>query len=874
MRNVVSRWMLIMGVLLFAGLHAQGAIPIWAQDSEKVEPDVLARLIRELGHPSPRVRERAEARLLQLGPGVVGDALRRAARNARDYEAQVRAVQILEQFDAPDDKAFAAAHEQAQEAFAKGDFHMMVGLYMNLARRHTKDRGVWLQLGHALRMTGDYAKAVDCYLLVRESMLEDGLEPPPKRDHNESLPTQHNVLVLTDAVARIQRQLLGQPADAIGTCQTLLDLKPLVRQTSLDHQRAYARDLADNDKHDEHRHELWPTAAVLAQLGFAQAETGRLSEAVVSLARFRALQKRYQVHYIHHLRDATMDVIRATYPRLPQPLAAEDLAGFILLTPEHPSITIDMQGGERFLHADQTLSNGSQKFLLLAPPGMMFERLACSIDNEQHHVRYGGHFHAESEHGAGLDRFTVPLGDLHWDRHKPGRARLSTLLEPVPGTTMVVIRCGSWPARRDEPARFTVHDLQIEARFLALPDELPPIQDRSEGRIQNGVYGYDQSRIRLTVDGEQTPPFSASSFLPGEHVYELTDEGGGKHALTVFVESSSREGITFSKGCPFDRRMTRLFNAAHCSPTRLPDDSYLIAFETQGPIDRAIGLARSTDLVEFPERWAYQHDTFNSEKSPALLCDSQGVVWMMYASDRLSLQPNDSAAYRLWITRSQDFGVTWATPECVQVRDVRFHQHGDGDTPFQLKEYPRGAGYVATVGSKILKGDRPDRLETLMDVADRYSTLATIEYVVLAEDEGTGKLHALLVGQHPDKEVHHVADILKPGATVSSRLPVKLPNEITSFVHFAARDDRLVLFFAKDNATQTCGIDLRQPDRFALEPMVYLGITDHSPRFFPELTPEDRVRILCGPGRMGTHSWLLEAPFERWFADRASSATP
>jgi len=63
-----------------------------------------------------------------------------------------------------------------------------------------------------------------------------------------------------------------------------------------------------------------------------------------------------------------------------------------------------------------------------------------------------------------------------------------------------------------EPDRFKIHDLKITASFLKMPDKLPELSDRSEARIQNGVYGYEGKDIKLAFDGEEVPPNSAGSF--------------------------------------------------------------------------------------------------------------------------------------------------------------------------------------------------------------------------------------------------------------------------------------------------------------------------------------------------------------------------
>jgi len=67
-------------------------------------------------------------------------------------------------------------------------------------------------------------------------------------------------------------------------------------------------------------------------------------------------------------------------------------------------------------------------------------------------------------------------------------------------------------------------------------------------------------------------------------------------------QSSSRPARATELPSPRAARSTpddRTHHAAHCSAARLADGGYLVAFETQGPVDFGIGLAQSRDLLEF-----------------------------------------------------------------------------------------------------------------------------------------------------------------------------------------------------------------------------------------------------------------------------------
>jgi hypothetical protein len=76
-------------------------------------------------------------------------------------------------------------------------------------------------------------------------------------------------------------------------------------------------------------------------------------------------------------------------------------------------------------------------------------------------------------------------------------------------------------------------------------------------------------------------------------------------------------------------------------------------------------LATSSDLVRWDAPQALAMNALANNIEPAMVVDDDGVLWLAWFSNRLSLQPRSSGGYQLWLAHSADAGKTWSAPRAI-----------------------------------------------------------------------------------------------------------------------------------------------------------------------------------------------------------------
>ncbi|HEY1375315.1 MAG TPA: hypothetical protein VGF55_00890, partial [Gemmataceae bacterium] len=93
---------------------------------------------------------------------------------------------------------------------------------------------------------------------------------------------------------------------------------------------------------------------------------------------------------------------------------------------------------------------------------------------------------------------------------------------------------------------------------------------------------------------------------------------------------------------------------------RLPDGRWVAAL-TAGP---RLFTATSRDLVTWDRPRSLPASTVGNNLDPAITVDDAGTVWVAWFSNRLSLEPQGSGGYTLWLAHSADLAA-WAPPRAV-----------------------------------------------------------------------------------------------------------------------------------------------------------------------------------------------------------------
>jgi hypothetical protein len=76
-------------------------------------------------------------------------------------------------------------------------------------------------------------------------------------------------------------------------------------------------------------------------------------------------------------------------------------------------------------------------------------------------------------------------------------------------------------------------------------------------------------------------------------------------------------------------------------------------------------LATSGDLVRWDAPKALPMNALANNIDPAIVVDDDGVLWLAWFSNRLSLHPRSSGGYQLWLAHSADAGKTWSAPRAI-----------------------------------------------------------------------------------------------------------------------------------------------------------------------------------------------------------------
>jgi hypothetical protein len=94
---------------------------------------------------------------------------------------------------------------------------------------------------------------------------------------------------------------------------------------------------------------------------------------------------------------------------------------------------------------------------------------------------------------------------------------------------------------------------------------------------------------------------------------------------------------------------------------KLADGRWIAAISC-GP---RVMIATSGDLVHFDAPRALAMNALANNVEPAIIVDDDGVLWLAWFSNRLSLHPRSSGGYQLWLAHSADAGKTWSPPRAI-----------------------------------------------------------------------------------------------------------------------------------------------------------------------------------------------------------------
>lgn len=153
-----------------------------------------------------------------------------------------------------------------------------------------------------------------------------------------------------------------------------------------------------------------------------------------------------------------------------------------------------------------------------------------------------------------------------------------------------------------------------------------------------------------------------------------------------------------------------LFNSvgpSHGTLAKRPNGDLLMAWTTADKfqIQSRIMLSSSADGTP----WAYEHNAIFNTRSPSLLVDDKGTIWMVCLSKRLSTRFRTSAEYDLWLTHSND-GRNWAPLRIIPIPDQPLsaqYQH-----VAQLVQGSDGRYHIFFNG-RITSGETPEALGEL-----------------------------------------------------------------------------------------------------------------------------------------------------------------
>jgi len=634
----------------------------------RAEDDAAARLVEQLGDKDALKRDAAERALVEMG----ADALMvlEKAKGSDDPEVSMRARRAFEAVAHPAPEAQKALRDQGQEAFRNADYVRMALMYRRLsavANATLEDR---LWAGHGWQLAGEWRKAADAYHVALKGWKPD----PEKRGDDETAGYKLGLLI-----ARIEARELHDPAAAVKTItDTLASLKEPAVPVGANFDRATGE-------------RMMITIDLLQALADAQERLGDLKAALATWARLDEFCRVKIKHYSGS--DIDIDHVARLLDRFPPDQPRPDYPTIFMLTPDKPDIKLmlDDEATRRRSCRPAPSPGPFWEYAFAPPPGKEFDTLEFACDIEQLQLRFGGHFHCfvmtEGDPPARLS-----LGDIGWPNDKPlGREVREATFDVPPGARLVRIETGS------AKGAFNVYSVDVNASFREATKDAKPLRAQVGGWIQTELYpkGGKLTCGERVLQSER----AYADFKPGR--YHVRYEVAGREETfetDLDLGPAARSGIFVNLDSPFRWTQAPLVGVAGFAPVRsgleksarttlaqLPDRSWLAAF--CAPDDK-IGISRSKDLVTWEGAELPPFNSIFENLKPSLLAASDGTVWLLYLSKRLSLPDWSSAGYSLWLTSTRD-GRTWTPLRAVSAPGI-----GDMFTGPQMLQRRDGTCWV------------------------------------------------------------------------------------------------------------------------------------------------------------------------------------
>jgi beta-lactamase regulating signal transducer with metallopeptidase domain/tetratricopeptide (TPR) repeat protein len=92
---------------------------------------------------------------------------------------------------------------------------------------------------------------------------------------------------------------------------------------------------------------------------------------------------------------------------------------------------------------------------------------------------------------------------------------------------------------------------------------------------------------------------------------------------------------------------------------KLPSGNWVMAFTGGDAYQARIYLSSSADGKNWSPPWEFAHNNIFPTRSPSLIVDEDGLLWMLCTSKRFELSRYSSSEYRLWLCSSRD-GRDWS----------------------------------------------------------------------------------------------------------------------------------------------------------------------------------------------------------------------
>ncbi len=96
------------------------------------------------------------------------------------------------------------------------------------------------------------------------------------------------------------------------------------------------------------------------------------------------------------------------------------------------------------------------------------------------------------------------------------------------------------------------------------------------------------------------------------------------------------------------------------SVTKLKNGSWLMAFTSGDPFQARVMFARSDDGKIWSKPYDFAHNGIFPTRSPSVIEDDDGTLWLLCSSQRLDPNRYSSGGYQWWLCASKD-GRTWST---------------------------------------------------------------------------------------------------------------------------------------------------------------------------------------------------------------------